>query len=139
MPGKRTVSAERRAASRSNGRKSAGPKTLGGKRIASLNSMKSSTATPGCDREGDTPAARAIALRHKIETPRRSDPTDHEKHEEMVRRIFEVYGIEPPEPEKNRFQVAAAAEGAECSEPGEDSRPKSSGPAPQDSTGPPGE
>ncbi len=54
MPGKRTVSAKRRAASRANGRKSAGPKTLAGKRIASLNAMKGSTATPGCERGRQT-------------------------------------------------------------------------------------
>ncbi|MGH9444659.1 MAG: hypothetical protein ACRD3O_02845 [Terriglobia bacterium] len=104
-----------------------------------------------------TPTARAIALRHKLETPRNSDPSDHEKYEEMLGRIFEVYGLAQPGPEKNRSQVAAATEGGEPMrsssnrpargegahgkprEPGEDARPKSSGPAPQDSTGPPGE
>ncbi len=43
------------AASRANGHKSPGPKTLAGKRIASPNAMKGSTATPGCGRGGDTP------------------------------------------------------------------------------------
>jgi hypothetical protein len=44
----------------------------------------------------EMPAARAIALRQKIETPRSSAPSDREDHEEMVRRIFEVYGIANP-------------------------------------------
>ncbi len=130
------------AASRANGHKSAGPKTLAGKRIASRNATKGSTATPRCARGGETPTARAIALRHMIEMPRRSDPSDHEKHKEMVRRIFEVYGLAPPEPEKNRSQVAAATEGGDPSadgEPGEGSRPHFSEKSPQDSTGPPGE
>ncbi|MGH9444277.1 MAG: hypothetical protein ACRD3O_00815, partial [Terriglobia bacterium] len=74
---------------------------------------RSSTATPGCERGRDTLVARAIALRHKLETPRRYGPSHQEEHEEMVRWIFEVYGIEQPEPEKNRPQVAAATEGGE--------------------------
>ncbi len=45
-----------------------------------------------------TPEARAAALRHKIETPR-SGPTDKEAQEEMLRRIYEVYGLAQPEPE----------------------------------------
>ncbi len=47
----------------------------------------------------DMPAARAIALRQKIEAPRSSGPSDREAHEDMVRRIREVYGLENPEPD----------------------------------------
>jgi hypothetical protein len=60
----------------------------------------------------DTPAVRGIALKHKIETPRRFGPTDREKHEEMIRRINEVYGI-ANEPKPVAAKPAFAVSGSE--------------------------
>ncbi|MGH9432395.1 MAG: hypothetical protein ACRD3T_12720 [Terriglobia bacterium] len=58
-----------------------------------------------------TPAARAIALRHKIETPRSSGPSSKEMHQEVVRRIHEIYGLEQPEPEPREADEEGSAAG----------------------------
>lgn len=64
----------------------------------------------------DSPEAQAIALRHKIETPRSSSLTEREAHEDMVSRIFEVYGLAQPEAEaepraaKPGFQATGSEE-----------------------------
>jgi hypothetical protein len=81
----------------------------------------------------DTPAVRGIALKHKIETPRRFGPTDREKHEEMIRRINEVYGIADSESKpvaaKPAFQVSGSEKARQDSagSQGEGARLESSG------------
>ena len=74
--------------------------------IAFRQAWRTPTASAGNtpDLEGPSPPpletseARAIALRHKIDTPRRFGPTDKEEHEEMIRQIQEVYGLAPDRP-----------------------------------------
>ncbi|MGH9430284.1 MAG: hypothetical protein ACRD3T_01945 [Terriglobia bacterium] len=47
-----------------------------------------------------TPDARALALRHKLGVARRAGASSKEQHQEVVRRIHEIYGLAPPEPGK---------------------------------------
>jgi hypothetical protein len=61
----------------------------------------------------DAPAAWAAALRHKIDQPRRG-LTSKEEHEDMISRIFEVYGLTP---EPSYGQVGPAGQGGKAGQP----------------------
>ncbi|MGH9691696.1 MAG: hypothetical protein ACRD4C_11545, partial [Candidatus Acidiferrales bacterium] len=102
MPGKRTVSAKRRAASRSNGRNSAGPRTLAGKRIASLNAMKGGETAQAATRPlwqtmvalGEDPARYCSLLLDVVNSYPPQNPLELRVCEDITRLMLKIERIQ---------------------------------------------